>query len=79
MSGVTQAPVAKFVFGDVVELSDEGRKEIPQLRRRKGTIAARGIADHVWVVVWGTGIVMHNHEDNLQLFGERLSANGAAL
>jgi hypothetical protein len=57
----------KFKTGDVVVLSAEGRKELKRLRRRTGTVAGAGMTDRVYLIVWGTGIVMHNHEDNLTL------------
>lgn len=57
----------KIRVGSIVVLSPKGRKELPTLRRNKGTVAARGYIPHVWVIVWRLGYVMHNHESNLEV------------
>lgn len=59
--------VSKFTPGQIVVLSEEGRRDIPSLRRKRGVIMGIGLLPTVFVVQWGRAKqVWHNHEDNIE-------------
>ena len=61
----------KFQPGDRVMLSDEGRKDVPQLRNKRGIVIEKvqiGLTDlGIYRVQWGRKReIWQNHETNLR-------------